>query len=191
MRRWHLFKRYYSNNERDFNIAAISLVAGVIIGMFVTVSGKQFGTMADWVSGIASSGAVITSLWLASGRLSRLTICHTIKKIASNSGENDIIIFTAYNKSDRPITLEFYGYKKKNRKAKYIRPIEFKPEVIASGAVQRHEITIEEVTRSLDLKNYTGKIEACFAEPDGTKHTEIINWKNLLVSMAKLEVPAE
>lgn len=185
------FKNYFSNHITAFVFSIISLLIGFVIGIFIKNIDTQAGTLAEWISGLSSSAAVIVSLWLASGRLSKLKVCHSIQKNINHvNGQkivNKKVFFKAYNKSDIPVTLEFYGYRK-NRNEIFSRPgyINFEPKKINSGSVLSYWIKLNEIKQSLNLNNYNGNIEICFAEPDGNQHTEIINWNKLVKDLDQL-----
>lgn len=103
----------------------ISLCIGIIFGFILSgffryqmvfhISGEQFGSVAEWLSGIGSSGAVIFSLCITLLRRKKVkvtyrmtgTIIRSQKKVDLNSV---FVTFLAFNQTDIPVGLKFYGF---------------------------------------------------------------------------------
>ena len=179
-------KRLYEENKKMYPYIALGVLFGLIIGISIALilPKNSMGMLADWISGIGTWGAVIVSLWLATGRKSRLKVNHGQKFSKSYKKE---IYFIAYNLSDVAISLEFYGVKKVNDKL-FKRMNDINPKVIEAGKFQKESLDLDFIERNLKIdSNYRGNIISCFAEPDGTRHCEIINCKEEMTKFRKLD----
>ncbi len=157
--------------------------------IIININGEQFGSVADWISGLGSVGAVITSLWLASDKRGRVKVTHSLKidyiekpeRILNNTLS---VIFDAYNKGNKPVTLEFYGFKKATEKD-YIRFGDHKRKKVNPGESISNKFNVYDIERYVNLKNYSGKIDVCYNEPTGDKHTERFEWEDVIQAFKK------
>lgn len=180
------FKRKYRENKKEVIVSGIGILFGLMVGVSITLifPKNSIGILVDWISSVGTLGAVIVSLWLATGRKSRLKICHgqNIKK--SHQKE---IYFIAYNLSDISISLEFYGVKKKEDKV-FKREFELIPQRVKAGEFQKQSLEVSFIKKELGIDdNYKGDIICCFAEPDGSKHCETINWQKEMLKFKKAQ----
>ena len=170
--------------------SCIILFSGIIIGILIdsllrykfilNISGEQFGSVAEWFGGIASTATVITSLWLALRKKTNIKVYHSLQENFVNNSKRMIpntlsINFIAYNQGNKPVSLEFYGLRLK-KKDDFLRPSKFKKGIVKPGESQEHKFNVSDLIEKLNLKEYKGKIEVGFAEPNGDLHTERFRW---------------
>lgn len=179
-------KRVYEENKKMYLYLASGMLFGLMLGIFITLTLQKnsMGMLADWISSIGTLSAVIVSLWLATGRKSRLKVSHGQKFSKLHKKQ---IYFIAYNLSDVAISLEFYGVKKASDKL-FKRMSDINPKVIEAGKFQEESLDLDFIKQNLKIdSNYKGNIISCFAEPDGTRHCEVINWEEEMVRFRKLD----
>lgn len=173
----------FDENKKEIFASNIGLLFGLIIGVSIALSFQKnsISLVADWISSIGTLGAVIVSLWLATGRKSRLKVCHGQNINELNQKE---IYFIAYNLSDISISLEFYGVKKETDKL-FKREGERPPRLVKAGEFKKESLEVNFIKKELQIDDkYKGNIICCFTEPDGNKHCEVINWQE---EMARFE----
>lgn len=184
--KFDIVRKKYNENKKEIIACIIFLLAGILIGILITLKSKpnSMSLLAEWISGIGTLSAVVVSLWLATGRKSRLKINHG--QDLNKFGQKEIY-FVAYNLSDEAMTLEFYGVKKIGDKL-FERVTEIKPQRVKAGDFQKKSLSLDFVERKLNIDNdYKGSIVSCFAEPDGTRHCEVINWEEEISKFEKLD----
>ncbi len=184
--KFDIARKKYNENKKEIIACIIFLLAGILIGVLITLNRKSnsMSLLAEWISGIGTLSAVVVSLWLATGRKSRLKINHGQN---FNKFEQKEIYFVAYNLSDEAMTLEFYGVKKIGDKL-FERVTEDQPQRVKAGDFQKKSLTLDFIKQKLNIDDdYKGSIVSCFAEPDGTKHCEVINWKEEISKFEKLD----
>lgn len=185
--------KYWKRKIRNFIFPIWFIIIGLILGIVIDslfkykliIPNEQFGSIADWVSGLGSLGAIITSLYLASRRSSKILISHNVggdyknKELVEGS---QYIDFLAYNLSDRRVTLSFNGLKIRSCKRFYkITEFDKKTKSLEPGEEYRIRIPINDINKTLKLTNYKGKIKVCFGEPDGKLHVEKFKWNDFNV----------
>ena len=140
-------------------------------------------SLSGWISGIGTWAAVVVSLWLATGRKSRLKINHGQ---SIDQQKHKEINFIAYNLSDISMSLKFYGIKKPNDEL-YQSDKTYEYERVKAGEYQARNLGLDFIKHNLKISdNYKGDIISCFAEPDGNLHCEVINWKEEMLKFEKL-----
>lgn len=160
-------------------------LAGISIGLMIMLIFRSgsISILIEWISSIGTWAAVVVSLWLATGRKSRLKVNHGQDIVKLKRKE---ICFVAYNLSDKSLSLEFYGVKKPDDEM-YSRPCDLKPEVVNAGEFQTKSLELDFIQSSLNINDsYEGDIISCFAEPDGRLHCEVISWKEEMSKFKKL-----
>ena len=180
-----IVRKKYNENKKEIIACTIFLLVGILIGVLITLNLKSnsLSLLAEWISGIGTLSAVIVSLWLATGRKSRLKINHG--QNFNKFGQKEIY-FVAYNLSDVAMTLEFYGIKKIGDKL-FKRASDLEPEVVDAGKFQKKSLDLNFIKQELKIDNNNkGNIISCFAEPDGTQHCEVINWREEMSKFEKL-----
>lgn len=161
-------------------IFLFGLVVGLFIGSLLHLTGEQFGSIAEWVAGIATSASVITSLHLASRKNPNVKVYHSFEYQVNKETKRIVpkslyIVFFVYNHSDKAIKLQFYGLRKRERDT-FLRLEEYKSRMVEPGESLSYKFLVDDLERDFDLKNYTRKVQVAFAEPDGTLYTEKFKW---------------
>lgn len=172
-------------NKKKIIIFSLVFSSGISIGILIMLffRSSSISLLIEWISGLGTWAAVVTSLWLATGRKSRLKINHG--QNIDKSGQKKFY-FIAYNLSDESISLEFYGVKKTGDNLFY-RDNKLEPEVVKAGEVQKKSLALDFIESILEIDDgYKGDIVSCFAEPDGNRHCEIINWKEEMSRFEKV-----
>lgn len=172
-------------NKKKIIIFSLVFSSGISIGILIMLffRSSSISLLIEWISGLGTWAAVVTSLWLATGRKSRLKINHG--QNIDKSGQKKIY-FIAYNLSDESISLEFYRVKKTGDNLFY-RDNKLEPEVVKAGEVQKKSLALDFIESILEIDDgYKGDIVSCFAEPDGNRHCEIINWKEEMSRFEKV-----
>ena len=198
-RKTEKIKDYFYMHFKLRSVIAIilSMTIGICIGFIwngmlkykILITGEQFGSIAEWFSGTVAAIGVCLSLYLAFGRRNKVEVYKSFDEVKAINGKNvpGVIVFTAYNKSDRTVPLEFYGVRKKKEKifnrpyynSKHKGKIDYSPQRIHSGESLKFPYSIADFSMACDLNDYVGILEFCFAEPDGRKHIERFKWGNL------------
>lgn len=108
--KYDILKRKYKDNKKKIFAYVLVFSVGILIGILImlVLKPKLINSLSGWISGIGTWAAVIVSLWLATGRKSKLKINHS-KSI--NEKKQKEINFIAYNLSDVSMSLKFYGVK--------------------------------------------------------------------------------
>ncbi|WP_294966669.1 hypothetical protein [uncultured Gilliamella sp.] len=108
--KYDILKRKYKDNKKKIFAYVLVFSVGILIGILImlVLKPKLINSLSGWISGIGTWAAVIVSLWLATGRKSKLKINHG-KSI--NEKKQKEINFIAYNLSDVSMSLKFYGVK--------------------------------------------------------------------------------
>lgn len=178
---------------------------GIIIDGYLkwklNIQGEQFGSIADWFSAIGTIGGVLFSLWASLLRKPKIKVYKSYPKVVFRNGRNvpEKIRFTAYNESDKNVSLAFYGVRKRDetlfsRPDYYHRSIEYKPEDDAvdyswkncqPGEHIDYTYPIDDFALSLDLYDYVGVVEFCFAEPNGRRIIRRFKWGNFNLKFKK------
>lgn len=175
----------------------VGICLGGIVAKYVSLPNAEYGSVADWVSGIGTMTAVVISLWVATGKRSNLSLTFGLE-IGKRINNDWRITPRFYNRSDVAVTLSYYGVRKykKGRIDKLgtfskIEPL--KEDNLEYKKIDKGE-TISATLRLLDIENelkisndFQGNIEIGFAEPDGTLYTLIINWSKLLNNFKNME----
>ena len=181
--KYHTLRKNIKANKKKIIIFALIFSTGISIGILIMLFSRSnsISLLIEWISGLGTWAAVVVSLWLATGRKSRLKINHD--QNIDEPGPKKIY-FIAYNLSDKSISLEFYGVKKAGDKLFY-REKNLEPEVVKAGEFQKRSLKLDIIEANLKISDsYKGDIVSCFAEPDGNLHCEVINWKE---EMARFE----
>lgn len=175
----------------------VGICLGGIVAKYVNLPNAEYGSVADWVSGIGTMTAVVISLWLATGRRSNLSLTVGLE-IGKRINNDWRITPRFYNRSDVVVTLSYYGVRKykKGRIDKLDTFSEIEPLNNDNLKYKRIDTgeTISMTLRLLDVENrlkisseFQGCIEIGFAEPDGTLYTLIIDWSKLLNDFKDME----
>lgn len=108
--KYDILKRKYKDNKKKIFAYVLVFSVVILIGILImlVLKPKLINSLSGWISGIGTWAAVIVSLWLATGRKSKLKINHS-KSI--NEKKQKEINFIAYNLSDVSMSLKFYGVK--------------------------------------------------------------------------------
>lgn len=108
--KYDILKRKYKDNKKKIFAYVLVFSVGILIRILImlVLKPKLINSLSGWISGIGTWAAVIVSLWLATGRKSKLKINHG-KSI--NEKKQKEINFIAYNLSDVSMSLKFYGVK--------------------------------------------------------------------------------
>lgn len=177
-------RKKFQDNKKKIIMNVLVLLAGVLIGISIMLilRPNSVNSLSGWISGIGTWAAVVVSLWLATGRKSRLKINHG----QSINGQSKEINFIAYNLSDISMSLKFYGVKKPNDKL-FQNGKNYEYERVKAGEFQSRSLKLDFIERELKINDeYKGDIISCFGEPDGSLHCEIINWKEEMSKFEKL-----
>lgn len=177
-------RKKFQDNKKKIIMNVLVLLAGVLIGISIMLilRPNSVNSLSGWISGIGTWAAVVVSLWLATGRKSRLKVNHG----QSINGQSKEINFIAYNLSDISMSLKFYGVKKPNDEL-FQNGKNYEHERVKAGEFQSRSLKLDFIERELKINDeYKGDIISCFGEPDGSLHCEIINWKEEMSKFEKL-----
>ena len=94
-----ILKKKYKDNKKPIFIYVLIFLAGLLIGIvtMLILKANLINSLSGWISGIGTWAAVVVSLWLATGRKSRLKINHGQ---SIDQQKHKEINFIAYNLSD-------------------------------------------------------------------------------------------
>lgn len=185
--KYDIVRQKYENNKIKVITYALALIVGIIIGILIMLIFRlnSSSSLSGWVSGLGTWAAVVISLWLASGRRSKLKVNHgqTIE-----GKEYRKIDFIAYNLSDVSISLKFNGVKKPNDKT-FQNNGGCELEVVKAGEFQQKSLSLEFIESNLEINDdYDGNIISGFSEPNGNLHCEIINWPKEMSKFKKMNL---
>ncbi|MDB6248844.1 hypothetical protein FCF10_00280 [Lactobacillus amylovorus subsp. animalium] len=176
-------------------ILFIGLILGICIDGFmhykIQIPGEQFGSIADWMSGIGTIGATITALWGTFRKKPKIKLGLPLRCEYSKSLNRYVIYvtFRAFNQSTMPVNLMFYGIRKR-KKSMFILPTPDRKEeyeIMKPGETLEREFDVNQIVKDYGIENCNQRIEVGFAEPDGTLYTLKFNRKNLQLKKNNLK----
>lgn len=188
--KYETIKKNCNSNKEKVITFAFAVIVGLIIGILIMLILKSniIDSLSGWVSGLGTWAAVMLSLWLASGRKSRLKVAHGRNYEKQNKQDKKEINFVVYNLSDTAMSLKFYGIKKPDDDDFQVDDVKnYKYKSVKAGDFQENILNVDFIEDALKIdNNYEGKIISCFGEPDGNLHCEVIDWKEEMSKFEKL-----